>query len=506
MDELIYIDQESNVGYTENGAVSLQSTTDARLNLFFKTVRDLGSFTDDSSNQELYDMIDKSFLESPVDTVRILMNWRDCRGGKGDHRGFLVAFAYLSKEYPVWFKCNLHLLSEYGSYLDYVKLWHLVDNTYEAKTQIMDLIVKTLKSDVVALQTDSNSKITLLAKWLPSEKYKWDRYNNNKFVYELCRKFFRVKRVDNYHLKMLRKQVLVPLRNHINIVESKMCAKKFDEIDYQAVPSVAMNKYKDAFTKNDSDRFAKYLEDVEKGEKKINSSQVYPHDLVRQYLNHLSPKVDNVIEAQWNEIKKKVQQSKAFDNSIAVCDVSGSMDGIPMEVAIALGLLGLHDNKMITFSEQPSLYHVPEGTLYEQVQLLKNMPWGYNTNFERVMDLVIGLSARKPEDSIKRVFIFSDMQFDEAVGLTHGKQRTHFNMLIQRFKDAGVEMPQIVFWNLRGGTKDFPVKSDECGVIMMSGYSPALLNGLLEGKEVTPLSVMMNIIDSPRYELVEDMY
>lgn len=487
----------SNVEFTENGAVSLKSTLDDRLNLFFKTVRDLGSFTDESSNQSLYNLIDKSFVVSPLDTVKILMNWRDCRGGKGDHRGFLVAFAYLSKQYPEWFHSNLHLLHEYGSYLDYVKLWHIVGDI-EIKNTIMNLIVGTLKKDMIALE--DNSSVSLLAKWLPSEKYKWDRYNNNKFVYELCRNFFRIRRVDNHHLKILRKQVLTPLRHQIKIVESKMCAKKFNEIDYEKVPSVAMNKYKDAFRKNDAQRFAEYMDSVSQSEKKINSSQVYPHDLVRHYLNNKP--LDEVIEAQWKEIKKKVQETKAFDKSIVVCDVSGSMDGTPMEVAIALGLLGLYDNKLITFHQHPSLYHVPDGTLYEQVKIVSSMPWGYNTAFTRVMDLVLGLSARKPDDAIKRVFIFSDMQFDMAVGLENGSD-THFDILKKKFTIAGIEMPQIVFWNLRGETKDFPVKYDERGVVMMSGYSPALLTGLLEGKEVTPLDIMMNIINGTRYDLVQ---
>lgn len=490
------METHNNLEFTENGAVSLKSTLDDRLNLFFKTVRDVGSFTDEISNQTLYNLIDKSFLVSPLDTVKILMNWRDCRGGKGDHRGFIVAFAYLSKKYPEWFHSNIHLLHEYGSYLDYVKLWHVVDNNNDKKI-IMDLIVDTLKKDMVSLEENSN--VSLLAKWLPSEKYRWDRYNNNKFVYELCRSFFRIRRVDNNHLKMLRKQVITPLRDHIKIVESKMCAKKFNEIDYEKVPSVAMNKYKKAFRKNDSQRFAEYMDSVSQGEKKINSSQVYPHDLVRHYLNNHP--LDEVIEAQWKEIKKKVQDTNAFNKSIVVCDVSGSMDGTPMEVAIALGLLGLYENKLITFSETPSLFHVPDGTLFEQVKKVSSMCWGYNTNFTRVMDLVLGLSARKPEDAIERVFIFSDMQFDAAVG-SHNTSHTHFEILKKRFRDAGISMPQIVFWNLRGDTRDFPVKYDERGVVMMSGYSPSLLTGLLEGTEVSALDIMMNIINGTRYDLV----
>jgi hypothetical protein len=510
--------QSNSVVLTENGAVSLASTTDPRLNLFFKTVRDVGTFEHDTKkcegdspsgavllNEKLYEMIDSSFALYPLDTMKILMNWRDCRGGKGDHKGFLVSMAYIAKMYPEWFKANLKLLHIYGSYLDYVKLWHLVESV-ALKRVIMHLIVDTLFDDMVKLEDIETSQgnkgetqVSLLAKWIPSEKYKWDRYNNSRFVFELCREYFGVKRVDNSHLKTLRKNVLTPLRKHLDLVERKMCAKEFHQINYSSVPSVAMNKYRKAFAKRDETRFNEYIENVKSGKDKINSSQVYPHNLVAKYLSS-SAVVDEVIEAQWREIKQKATASGAFDRSIVVCDVSTSMDGTPMEVAIALGLLGLYENKLITFSATPELHYVPDGTLYDQVRNVSCMSWGMNTNFDRVMDLVLGLSARKPDESIKRIFVFSDMQFDVAFSKTNTV--TKFQLMQQKFKRANVEMPQIVFWNLRGDTNDFPVQSDERGVILMSGYSPSLLNSLLDGKDITPLDVLLNVIDSSRYDVV----
>jgi hypothetical protein len=278
-----------------------------------------------------------------------------------------------------------------------------------------------------------------------------------------------------------------------------MCDKEFDQIEYSSVPSVAMNKYKKAFRRNDKERFQEFLTKVANGETKINASQVYPHDLVRQYLT--ATKEDPVIEAQWKVIKEKAQQTGAFNDSIVVCDVSGSMEGTPMEVAIALGLLGLFENTLITFSEEPTLHRVPEGSLYEQVKNVRHMKWGYNTNFERVMDLVLGLCFRDPSKAIKRIYIFSDMQFDAAMG---GRNLdTHFVNVQKRFAAADLEMPQIVFWNLRGETKDFPVSFDQKGVVLMAGYSPSLLNSLLDGEDITPLSIVQNIISSPRYDLVK---
>jgi hypothetical protein len=502
----------NNQAITENGAVSLASTFDDRLNLFFKTTREMGVLPSkdveegQESNATLYGMIDKSWEVNPLDTIKTLFNWRDCRGGKGDHRGFIVAMTYIEGKHGPWFYDNMEIIPEYGSWLDLVKLWHFV--TPNGKDVILNFLVKKLKDDNDILTIQGNKgDISLLAKWFPSENSKWDRYmgvKNGRFVMNFCKKLFCVKRVESSHIKTLRKTYITPLRTHLHLVESKMCAKMFTDIKYDTVPSVAMKNYKKAFQRNDTEGFTKYLEQVRSGEKKINAGQVYPHDLVGEYLTKMAP-LDPVIEEQWKVIKAKVQATGAFDKSICVCDVSGSMAGTPMEVAIALGLLGLFENKVITFSDNPQLHHVPEGSLHSQVKNLSQMSWGMSTNFEKVMDLILGLSYRNKEDAIKRILIFSDMQFNVAMSSPHihtCPTSTHFQMLNEKFKKAGLEMPQIVFWNLRGETGDFPVTCDEKGVIMMSGYSPSLLNSIIDGDDITPLSMFLKVIRAPRYDKI----
>lgn len=513
--------EQENVACTENGAVSLGSTSDPRVDLFFKTTRDVGVLPllpvlDDNTvvdtNQHLYDMIDASMALHPLDTMKILMNWRDCRGGKGDHRGFIVAMIHISKKYPDWFRQNYDVIPEYGSFLDLVKLWYYVGNRHHDHDHDMEIaayLADVLVEDLQKMK--DNQKVSLVAKWLPSEGSKWDKPKEvdnslctGKITLTKVLSMFMSQDKSHKGRAYLRKEYISPLRKYIQLVETKMCAKEFNKIDYQTVPSVAMHKYRKAFSKNDKERFGQYLTAVAEGKAKINASQVYPHDLVRQYMTR-DAKEDMVIEAQWKVIKENAQKTGAFDGSIVVCDVSGSMEGTPMEVAIALGLLGLYEDKLITFHESPTLHHVPNGTLFEQVTNVMKMKWGCNTNFERVMDLVLGLSARNPTDAmktIKRIFIFSDMQFDVAVG--SGNIETHFSLVRERFAKAGVEMPQIVFWNLRGETKDFPVTFDEHGVVLMSGYSPALLTSLMDGKDITPLSVVQNVINASRYDMVTE--
>ena len=45
-----------------------------------------------------------------------------------------------------------------------------------------------------------------------------------------------------------------------------------------------------------------------------------------------------------------------------------------------------------------------------------------------------------------------------------------------------VDPPQIIFWNVRSNTVGYPAVADVEGVIMLSGYSPALMKFFLSGE------------------------
>lgn len=510
----------NNESFTENGAVTLNSSTDPRLDLFFKTVRDLGGklprntgeapddFYNDDKNKRLFNLIEESWKHNPLDTMKILMNWRDCRGGKGDKRGFLDAMIYVEKHHKNWFLANFNLIPEYGTWLDLIKLWHFVSN--KSKDAIIYHIGQQLITDITKNQDyliekcndpDNQPKrpnISLLAKWIPSENSKWDKYFGSKkkgFLANLCKHVYGVNNISYGVLMNLRKEYISPLRKTIDIVERNLCANTLENIKYQNVPSVAMLKYKSVFTSKDTERFSKYMDDVKTGKVEIKSDQVYPHDLVKWCLENSIP--DDVVEQQWTAIKKKTQELGVFQNSLCICDVSGSMSGVPITVAIALGLLGLNNNKVMTFSESPELHTVKEKTLFDQVQNLKKMKWGMNTDFSKVIDIVYNMCIENPNKSIKRIFCFSDMQFDEAF-----TNATHFEVFKKKFSDINMEMPNIIFWNLRGDTDGVPVSCNEKGVVLLSGYSPSLLTSILEGEELTPLSVMTRVITSSRYDKI----
>jgi hypothetical protein len=107
-------------------------------------------------------------------------------------------------------------------------------------------------------------------------------------------------------------------------------------------------------------------------------------------------------------------------------------------------------------------------------------------------------------EGITRLFIFSDMQFDEAVegGANALFEGTNLQLIKKRYDEANLKMPQIVFWNLRGNTRDFPVRHDENGIVLMSGYSPSLLTALIENKQPSPMSILLEIIRAERYSQI----
>lgn len=491
------VDALASLATTENGAPSLATTGNARLNLFFKLTRDV------TENPSFHDWLKASWNEDLDDTLKILFQSRDCRGGKGDRAPFLDALSLLLNKSALWtepqqWKHLLALIPTYGRYLDWVELLARI-TVPEVQEAIIALIGDQLRKDIDDM--NEGRPVSLLAKWIPSERKKWDRKTH------LSRRLAKYLSgaSSSGDLKHLRVNFLTPLRAYLSIVETKMCTNEWDDIEFQKVPSVAMHRLKSAFAKHTPEAFTKWIEDVKQGKSKVNASQVYPHDLVTTYLTLYSkPKPDPVVEEQWKALRAKV--GKALTKSLVISDVSSSMEGTPMEVSIALGILiaettaAPFNHSLLTFSEKPAFIQLnPEHTLCEKVQQVRKMPWGMNTNLRAVFDLILDKAqalSLAPEAMPERLFILSDMQFDTA----DKRYLTNHEAIRLKYKQGGYALPQIIYWNLRSNTtQDVPTTSTETNVALLSGYSPTLLNSLLDGADFTPWSILRRIIDAPRY-------
>ena len=331
------------------------------------------------------------------------------------------------------------------------------------------------------------------------------------------------------------------LRKHLQIVERNLTDKTYDGIQYERLPSVAMNTYSPIFAANDTDRFSQYLDKVASGKARISGATLLPSTLIYQARQSLSPRRDQkaekklnalvndrigdlnkkVVDGQWNTLVQRIKESGTLESSIAVCDVSGSMTGpnfpdqtVPLDSSIGLSLLLAEVAKppfngaFITFSDTPQLQIVDlTKTLAEKYQALARSHWAMNTNFVAVFeDLILPMAINnnlKQEDMVKRVFVFSDMQFDSAMSGGERAWMTSYERIQKAFKDNGYEMPELVFWNLAGGRAGYigngwnqggnpiapkPVTADMEGVALVGGYSQAMLKvfldeGVFEDKE-----------------------
>ncbi|KAF2723481.1 hypothetical protein K431DRAFT_219990 [Polychaeton citri CBS 116435] len=418
------------------------------------------------------------------------------------------------------------------------------------------LFADQLRLDTARLRGDkANGKlVTLAGKWAPTTKCMHDQHTSIvSNIAELLHPFEEVcadRNVDpadrtlylKYAREAYQRLTLSPLRGAINIVERPVTDGRFNDIKYDRVPSLAMKQYLGLFIKNDIDRFEQYLDKVGSGKAQISGATLLPSTLVksvresqfvvlngRQTLTGTKSKnVKDLIAArrrtkeaqlaakattaQWNTLCQRVKDSGLLQSSIAVCDVSGSMssprfaDGTcPMDSAIGLSLLMAEITEppfggaFITFSNTPQVMHAggkdDKRSLEEKVQYIERSNWSMNTNFVAVFEeLILPMALKnklKPEDMVKQIFVFSDMHFDSASG-RHEGWYTSFERIQKRFKEAGYEMPKLIFWNLAGGSPGYnvfgtgdevapkPATAAEENTALVSGYSQGQMKMFLE--------------------------
>jgi hypothetical protein len=468
------------------GALSHLSSGHATLDLFIKTVRGI-------STEVLYQLLDKSWEESPSDTLKIIFNGRDCREGKGERALFASAMKWLISNHLESFYKNMDLIvTEYGRWAD---LLEFIDDPVVGD-KIAARFAEQLKKDLEDME--AGKPISLCAKWAPTEKGKFDKKSKA------------VKRIAialGVNKQQYRKKYTTPLREYLKVVERYMTLKEWNKIDYSRVPAVAMNNLKKAFEKHDKTRFDAFLEAVKKGDKKINVATLQPHDILKSYIDKNSE--DNAVtEQQWKTFVNKIEKMGSLHDAVVVVDVSESMQGEPLQVAVSLGLLISElsaepfKNNVISFSENPTFHSLAGLTLREKVQLIAQLSCDDSTSLSGVFDALLEKakqSGTEREDFPSTIYVLSDMQFEQA----DATFRTNHEIYKERFANEGYSMPRIIYWNIKGGSEGFETKSDEQSVSLVSGFSTSIFKQLIESyHEQTPYDIMRMILDAPRYSKI----
>lgn len=483
---------------TENNATSYTTTGNGRIDLFFKTVRNVRA-------DNLLPLLNTAWEEDHKDTTKIIFNARDCRGGKGERDIFLMSMQWLATKDIDLTKRSIVLIPEYGRWDEVVKLTIVPELEDTCMGVLRDQLVKDLEG------LESGKSISLLAKWLPTEGSKLDRQLG--FV----KKFCALLGIDK---KAYRKTYLTPLREHLRIVENLMVHKRWDEIKFPEVPSLAMKRYRKAFAKQSPEKFEEFLTSLQKGEVEIKAKQLFPHEIVDEYfknaIRNTMVDVDLVLEEQWKVISAETQSLGEFDKAIWLADMSGSMSGTPMLVAATLSLLcspfsqAPYTNKVMTFSDNPVFCTVEGETLRDRVYDMYNKMspgnmWGGSTNLQAVFNLILNTAVEHnlPAELMPTsIYIISDMQFNQAFPGVSNDEAIRI-----KYAQSGYECPKIIYWNVRANTLDFPIGPlQNINTALISGFSPAVLKAVLRAKEFTPLTIVLDTINDPRYDKVEQLF
>ena len=468
---------------TENGMATNSTTLNDCVDLFFQ----IGALRGQDKQKKINAFV-KAYAESPLTATKILFWSRDVRGGAGERGTFREIVQYLANNKTETLRKNLNLISEYGRWDD---LLVLVGTKLE--TEALDLIATALKEGDC-----------LAAKWMPRGNSK-DRVKKRQA--SALRK----------HMKLTPKVYRKMLAELSNTVEQLMCAKDFANIKYEHVPSKAMSDYMKAFSRNDMTRFQAYLDSLANGETKINAGAVYPYDITK---NLKYGSADGASE-QWKALPNYLEGNN--ERVLPVVDTSGSMETSAggsakvtcLDVSVSLGLYiserneGPFKDAFVTFSQSPQLQYL-KGSLKERYNQLSRCDWGMNTDLEAVFELILN-KAKKSKVSADEmptmVLILSDMEFDQATRSGYRGSSdwnpTAQQMIEKMYADAGYTMPKVVYWNIQSRNANNPVQFDKQGTALVSGFSPSLLTGLLAGKDLSPYSMMMDIIGGERYAPIE---
>lgn len=471
--------------YTDNGALSYATTGNPIVDFFAKANRD-------TDFELLESLLLKAYRFSPLDTLKIVFFKRDCRGGSGERDLFYNCLNIISKVHFYTVVCNMEHIPEYGSWKDYLRGFCGTP----LEKDMLEILAKQLRKDMFS---DTPS---LAAKYAPSEGDHFDK------KYEVAVKLSNLLEMT---MREYRK-MLSSLRSKINIVETQMCDNDWD-IDYSKVPSKAFSIYRNAFSRHSPEGFRNFISKVERGESKINTGVLFPHDIARPYLqNNLKRAVekDLVIDFQWDQYiktKKKTLSNFRKMKAIPIIDVSGSMHGPPLELAVSIGLFlsvmipetSPFHKKWYHFSKDAQLNSFEGETLSEMISNMNTAGCGMNTNLLAVFHHMLRYAETfnvSEGDMPTDLFVLSDMQFDKC-----GSGNTNFDCIRGLYSTKGYKMPNIHFWNFNGNSKDFPTVSRN-GVTLLSGNSPDILQYITDGEIPTPEKVIRKICDSERYDRI----
>ena len=495
----------NNFTLTENGAVTHKSTMNALLDMFA-----MGAAYRKRSDEDCILLFRNAFTENPVYALKCLFYIRDVRGGQGERRFFRVCMRDLASWNTEAAARNLRYVPEFGRWDD---LYIFVGTPLEADA--LQFMKEQLALDIQC-KTPS-----LLGKWLKSE---------NASSQETKRLARKSAAAFGMTPKQYRKTLSI-LRERINVLERLMSAGKWDEIEFDKIPSKAGLIYKNAFAKHDiermkSERNVQSYEDFAKDTNtKVNAKTLYPYEVVEKglnvmgcrgwYWNNSGTSMDNVdrlmVNKYWDNLADYF--NGANFNALAVVDTSASMRGTPLNVAISLGMYcaekakGPFAGHYVSFSPRPQLIKTEGVDFCDKIARIYATNLCENTNIEATFDMLLNTAIANncsQDDLPQNLIVISDMEFDAGTGYwnrSHNHTQTLMESIRQKWAAHGYVLPKLIYWNVDARQNNIP-EDIGCGLVSyVSGFSPSIFQTIMSGK--TGVELMMEKLDSERYAVIQ---
>jgi len=451
---------------THEGARAYEHSLDHAIEFFSKA----GSlFTGKESfygeSETALSLFQKAWIVDEELSMKLLLWLRDCRGGAGNRSGARECYHWLANHAPEWLSANIGWLPLVGRWDDLRSLFGT-----KAEKDAVRLWVKALQAEDV-----------LAAKW--ADRSDQPVRQSLDMVIGDFRRF----------LAKLRK-------NHI--VEHQMCTGRWNEIDYEHIPSVAMARYTKAFGKHDEERFENYKESLATGEATIHADVLFPHDCVRTSRSGDS----KIANAQFEALPNYLEGTD--ERIIVIADTSASMDtqiagsirasdisqGLALYCSAKMPKNGPFYKKFIAFCSESRFKDWEGMTFSEAVRNRKIFDRAVGrTQIDSALMLILKTAKTFgiPDEYMPTtLMIVSDMQFHNGAG---GNGSEVENCLLS-YDEAGYRRPKVVYWNTDGyagapGT----IKSKDTALV--SGFSTGILKALLSGEEFTPKAVMLRALE-----------
>ena len=501
----------ANYTLTENGAVTHTTTRSDLLDMFA-----MGAAMRKRTDEDVILMFRKAFKENPSYALKCLFYIRDVRGGQGERRFFRVCMRDLATQNTEAAMRNLRHIPEFGRWDD---LYIFIGTPLEGAA--LNFMKEQLALDIQC-KTPS-----LLAKWLKSEN---TSSAESRRLATITRKAF------GMNHKQYRKTLSV-LRARINVLERLMSENRWDEIEFDKIPSKAGMIYKNAFARHDIEReksikdVQTYAEFAKDTTKKVNAKTLYPYECVEEAAKimgstHWGGRHTNINDTNrlmtnkyWDNLTDYFNGASL--NALAVVDTSSSMWGTPVYVATSLGMYcaekcnGPFAGHYVSFSRNPRLVKVEGVDFCDKVDRIIRTDLCENTDIEKTFDMLLDTAIRNrcsQADLPQNIIIISDMEFDQArgAGRTYNwatRQYEYNNTtadtlmegIAKKWANYGYQMPHLIFWNVDARQNNIPMLGNG-PISYVSGFSPSIFQTIMTGK--TGYELMMEKLDSERYAVI----